>query len=222
MKKQILTIVASLMLTTSAFAGSLGIGVTGSLFNVETSATETTTAGTVGGGAANTNSKTVKNNNLMSGSIYAEYTFDGFYGATLGVDYTPGSADIRENALKRTETPASGENSGTATDYKANATVENLITYYAEIPFGGFYVKGGLTQVDVTTAESGVAAYGDDSVDGITYGVGFKTGGDGGFVSKFSLEHTDFDTVKVTSSSGNTVKGDIDVTGLKVSLGYSF
>ena len=137
MKKQLLTIVAALALTTSAYAGTVGVGITGSLFNVETDATETTTAGTVGGGAANTNSKTIKNNGLNAASFYAEYTFDGFYGTTLGVDYTPGSADLRDTDLSRVETPASGENSGTSTTYKANGEVENLITYYAEIPLGG-------------------------------------------------------------------------------------
>ena len=127
MKKQLLTIVAALALTTSAYAGTVGVGITGSLFNVETDATETTTAGTVGGGAANTNSKTIKNNGLNAASFYAEYTFDGFYGTTLGVDYTPGSADLRDTDLSRVETPASGENSGTSTTYKANGEVENLM-----------------------------------------------------------------------------------------------
>ncbi len=222
MKKQLLTIVAALALTTSAYAGTYGVGITGSLFNVDTDATETTTAGTVAGGSANTNSKTIENNGLMSASFYAEYTFDGFYGATVGVDYTPGSADLKNQDLSRIETPASGENEGTSTTYKANGEVENLITYYAEIPVGGFYVRGGFTQVDVNTKESGVAAYGNDTVNGINYGIGIKSGTDSGVSYKFALEHTDFDTVSIKSSSGNTVKGDIDVTGLKVSVGYNF
>ena len=113
MKKQLLTIFAALALTTSAYAGTYGVGITGSLFSVETAASETTTAGDLG--SANTNTKTIKNNGLMSASFYAEYTFDGFLGTTLGVDYTPGSADLRDTDLKRTETPASGENAASST-----------------------------------------------------------------------------------------------------------
>ncbi len=221
MKKQLLTIFAALALTTSAYAGTYGVGITGSLFSVETAASETTTAGDLG--SANTNTKTIKNNGLMSASFYAEYTFDGFLGTTLGVDYTPGSADLRDTDLSRTETPASGENEGTSTTYKANGEVENLITYYAEVPLtGGLYVKGGFTQIDVNTRESGVKAYGNDTVDGYTYGVGIKSGTGSGLNYKFAVEHTDFDTVSIKSSSGNTVKGDIDVTGVKVSVGYNF
>ena len=59
MKKQLLTIFAALALTTSAYAGTYGVGITGSLFSVETAASETTTAGDLG--SANTNTKTIKN-----------------------------------------------------------------------------------------------------------------------------------------------------------------
>ena len=84
MKKTFLAIIASIFIVSPALAGG-GVGISGSLYNLSAAVTETTTAGTVGSGAANSNSKTVRHNLVPVGSIFAEYTFD-FGGITLGLD----------------------------------------------------------------------------------------------------------------------------------------
>ena len=77
MKKQILTIVVSMMFALAssiANAGSFNVGVTGALGKVKASGTETTGAGD--SGTANSNSSSVKNENVPIGSIFAEYQSD--------------------------------------------------------------------------------------------------------------------------------------------------
>ena len=62
MKKLIITVLTSIMLTsTAALAGSIQVGVKASQAFLEATGTETTTAGSVTGGAANTNTTTVDN-----------------------------------------------------------------------------------------------------------------------------------------------------------------
>jgi len=55
----------------------------------------------------------------------------------------------------------------------------------------------------------------------VTYGVGVK-GTLGSFVTKTSLEHTDFDGFTLKSTTGNTVTADVDVTQLKFALVKQF
>ena len=100
MKKIIITVLASILITsTAAFAGSIQVGAKISSAFVDASGTETTTVGSVTGGAANSNSASVENNFVAIPSVYAEYSFDDASYAsegnaiTIGVDYVFGSAD---------------------------------------------------------------------------------------------------------------------------------
>ncbi len=222
MKKIFLALAAAAFLSTSAYAGSFGVGIAGTILNIDADVTETTTAGTVAGGSANTNKGSVSHDLVPVGAIFAEYTMD-VYPITIGVDYTPGSADVSKNFQSRVETPASGDSEGTSTTFKANAEIENLTTLYAEIPvYQNFYAKLGYTEVDVNTDESGMTAYGNSSVDGVTYGVGFSSGSGSGLNYKFAYEAIDFDTVSIKNANGNKVDGDIDTSGFKLSVVYGF
>lgn len=223
MKKILLGIATSVLISSSAFAGGFGIGLSGSLFNIDADVTETTTAGTVAGGSANTNKGSVSHDMVGSASLFAEYTFDA-YPVTVGFDYTPGSADVSKNFKSRVETPTSGQNASSSTTYKANAAIEDLMAAYIEIPvYENVYIKGGMTQVDVTTDDSGVAAYGNaSSENGAIYGIGIRSSNDTGLNYKMAYEVMDFDTIVVKSTSGNKVAGDIDTAGIRVSVVYNF
>ena len=223
MKKIFLSLAATLLITSSAYAGQWGVGVAGSFFNIDADVTETTTAGTVGGGSANTNKGSVSHDGVLSGALFVQYTMDA-YPVTVGFDYTPGSADISKKMQSRTETPTSGDNASSSTDFKANAEIENLMTAYVEIPvYNNVYLKGGYTQVDVNTNESGMNSYGNaSSEEGITYGIGMSSGNDSGLGYKIAYEVIDFDTIEVKSSSSNKVSGDIDAAGVKVSVVCNF
>jgi hypothetical protein len=169
------------------------------------------------------------------GSIFAEYTFDGFNGLTIGVDHIPGSADVNSSSLKRTDIQTSVEDTdttvATSIDRTAQAEVENHMTYYVELPFGGsgIYGKLGHVEMDVNTTENlGTPKYGNSSVDGTMFGLGFKHNSDSNWFYKVEATHTEFDTLNLTStgnttdSTANKITADLDVTKASFALGFSF
>ena len=221
MKKILITILATFALAGVSQAGSFGVGVSGGIAQVEGSGTETTTAGTVTAGAANTNSQDVNAASVI-GSIFVEYELDN--GWSLGYEHVPGSADVSDKHVRRDSTSEDAAGSGTSGDTTrtAKAEVDNFNTVYVEAPVGAMYVRLGFAQVDVTTQETGShGSYGNTSIDGVNYGFGVK-GTLGGFITKTSLEHTDFDDFSISSTTGNKISADIDVTQLKFALVKQF
>jgi hypothetical protein len=219
MKKLLLIIITSFALTGMSYAGSFGIGVSGSIAQVEGSGSETTDVGTVAGGTANKNNQDVSSG-AMIGSIFVDYQFDN--GWALGFDHVPGSADVGESHT-RTETAQgiAGVDAAGAVTRKAAAEVENFNTIYATFPMGNFFGKLGWSQVDVNTKETvptDSGSYGNKTIDGITYGIGLS-GSLGGLETQTSLEFTDFDTLTLKDSGNvNTITADLDVTQLKFAL----
>ena len=128
MKKILITILASFALTSVSHAGSFGLGVTGSIAKVSASGTETTTAGTVAGGAANKNSKSVDDISGIA-SIFLDYEMDN--GIVLGFSHVPGSASVSGKTHKRTETAQGVTNTDAngAITRTADASVENFNTF---------------------------------------------------------------------------------------------
>ena len=222
MKKILITILATFALAGVSHAGSFGVGVSGGIIHVEGSGTETTTAGTVAGGAANTNSKDVDAASII-GSVFAEYEFDN--GWAIGYEHVPGSADVADAKNSRTDETAedaAGSGSSGSTTRTAQAEVDNFNTVYIEAPIGSAYVRLGFAQVDVNTQETAShGTYGNVSVDGVNYGIGLK-GSLGGFMTKTSLEHTDFDDFTITSTTSNKISADLDVTQIKFALVKQF
>jgi len=225
----LVAVIAITALSTSSFAGNIGFGVTGSLAIVEAAGSETE------GTAAEVNNKANVSNRVGTASIFAEYSFERFNGLTLGIDYLPGTHDVSASKLKRTDFELS--KSGTViavaanTDRTAQAEIENHITYYAELPVhGGLYVKAGMASMDVNTTEVGnaLSKYGNTSVDGQLYGVGYKN--DFGTRGYYKVEgtHTAYDTLNLTQtgfaagSTANKIKADLDVTKLTFGLGIRF
>ena len=230
MKKYFLTIVASLfMLSSNAFAGSLGMGVAGHLASVSADGTETTGTGTGESGTDNSVTSATAGNDFGFGSVFAEYNFGDSEVFTLGVDYIPGSADVNRSSLSRTDTANgdSGNNnqSGTRT---ANAEISDHITYYAELGgMNSLYGKVGFSQVDIETKESSTASgtfgtYPDKTLDAWTYGIGYK--GDFGTNGFFKVEgyYTDYDSYSASSTTNNTVSANLDVVGAAFRLGFKF
>ena len=228
MKKIFITLVASIWLAGSALAGQVGVGVTGSIAAIAGSGTESDKDGATDlNGESSTSVRTANaSNNAFIGSIFAEYQFDN--GFTLGIDTIPGSADVNSKKLTRTDvTVDANEATQDDGDNTAQAEVENIMTVYAEIPLhAGLYFKGGYTEMDVNTLESGGAGnYSNTSVDGMLYGLGYRnTFGSNGFY-KVEGSHTEFDSITLNSSttdSGNRIKADLDVTRVTLAVGYAF
>ena len=219
MKKQILTI----MLFTSANAIEFGIGVSGSMAMVSAEGTETESANTGAEGSVRDASVDAMTG---VGSIFAEVILDEFYGITIGAEIVPMSADVSDATHSRTDASiaASGEGTTGTVTRTADAEVENFTTLYTEIPLGGIFLKAGLSQIDINTLENSLTnggTYKNDTVDGVTYGLGIK-GEWAGFYTKLAMERTNFDTYTSTSGTTNTITADLDVDQIKFSIGKAF
>jgi hypothetical protein len=234
MKKIIITVLATIWLTSSAaLAGSIQVGAKVSSAFIDASGNEKTTSGTVTGGAVNDNNAVADNEWVTIPSIYAEYSLDDASwasegnGVTLGVNYTFGSADVSDVAKSRSDLAedAAGSGSSGNVTYTAQAELENYVSYYIEMPlYQSIYVKAGMSQIDVVTKEDPDhhGTYGDASLDGIDLGFGFKGTYGSNYVWKVAYEQTNWDSLKLTSSTSNVITADIDTKEVAVSLGYRF
>ena len=225
MKKLIITIITSFALTGVSYAGSFGIGVSGSLATVSADGKETTDAGTVGGGAANTNTKSVDELGMI-GSIFLDYEFDGLNGLVIGISHVPGTAEVTGSKHSRTETAQgqSGTDASGAVTRTADAEVENFNTLYVEYPIGPIYAKLGFSQIDVNTLENAITdsgTYGNATLDGYTIGAGIN-GEIAGLFTKTSVEYTDFEELKLNSTTVNKIEADLDVLEFKIAVGKRF
>ena len=227
MKKIILGLVTSLLLSSVAMAGQIGIGVTGSIAAIAGQGNEVDTdGGTDLGAEGASNRSAAASETAIIPSIFAEYSFDN--GFTIGYDYIMGTANVNESALSRTDVTVDGaeaaQDDGKRT---ANAEIENVMTLYVEMPIhAGLYGKAGMVQMDVNTIETTAIAaggtYGNTSVDGMLIGAGYKnTFGSNGFY-KIEGSHTTFDQIKLKSTTDNTISADLDVTKATFAIGVNF
>ena len=165
--------------------------------------------------------------NAVIPSLFGEFAMDNGFG--IGYDLISGSADLAGSVRSRTLDGNDSQDSGTN---KANAEVDGVSTLYLIKMFGnGLYIKAGLSEADVNTLEtlSSGSTYGNKSVDGQMYGIGFERANDSGIFIRAGVEYTDFDTLNLTSgvadavtATTNTIKADVDVVMAKFSIGKSF
>ena len=217
----------STFVTSSAMAGSYAIGIIGATGKVDTSGSETE-----GTGDKETTSTTVQEG-ILYGSIFAEYTFGEMYGLTLGVSYTP--MDRALGTKSRTDTQSNiKETSNDSGTYTAKADISNHATIYIEPTFMptdnfGLYLKGGVSRVIVNSLESialgdDSSAYGDETVTGRMFGLGAKVVHDSGLLFKLEYTKTIYETVKMTSTSGNKniISADPEIEAFRFAIGYQF
>lgn len=205
----------------AANAGQFGIGVSGSIASIDASGTESDKDGTTDSSLR----KASAGNNAMVGSIFAEYSFDN--GFTIGVDHIPGEADVSNSTITRTDDSAESAQDG---NRSANASIDNHITYYAELPIhAGLYIKAGMLEMDVTADETDTVttagSYGTVSIDGEMWGVGYKNSfGNNGFYKVEATKRT-YDSITLnstTSDKGNKITADVDATLATFAVGFNF
>ena len=231
--KALMTLIAISSLSSFAYAGSFGIGVSGNIASVSADGTESTPPAT-GSEATDTSVKTATaGNDFAFGSIFAEYNFGDSERFTLGVDWIPGTADVNSKNISRTDSDGgAGEANLQGGTRTANAEISDHITYYAELGIaGGIYAKAGFAQVDIKTKDkfadadgnaSTVGNYPDKTLDAWTYGLGYKGSfGNNGFY-KVEGYVIDYDTYSASSGTNNTVTANLDVVGAALKLGYKF
>jgi len=223
----LLSVLLSAFLFTSVQAGSIGVGIAGNIGTISAEGTETEAAS--GSETENSVRTATAGNNFAYGSAFIEYNFGDSEIFTLGVDYVPGTADVNNKNLSRTDTASgdSGNNDQSGT-YTANAEISDHITYYAEVKVTeAFYVKAGMATVDIktkdTTTSSGtVGNYPDVTLDAFTYGLGVKGDLGGSLFYKVEGTYVDYDTFSATSTTSNKVTANLDGYNGKLAIGMKF
>ena len=220
----------SAFVTSSAMAGSYAIGIIGATGQAETKGHEQ--EGSTTGSDNERNSTTIKEG-LLYGSIFAEYTFGEMYGMTLGVSYTPMDRSLGAKSRTDTVSDATEDSTDTGT-YTAAANISEHATIYIEPTFMptdnfGLYLKGGVSRVIVNSLETialgtDSSAYGDETVLGGMYGLGAKVVHDGGLMFKLEYTKTIYETVSMTSTTGNknTISADPEIEAVRLAIGYKF
>ena len=234
LKNIIIGLVATISLTSVAYAGSFGLGVTGSYTTIDASGSETEASNT---GTENSVFTSSVDNHAFLGSVFIEYSLDDAswasagYGITLGAKHTPGKADVSDKVKSRTDTETSVTGDPTANSTSrtqtAQAEVDNYNNFYIEVPlYKSLFVKAGMSSIDVTTKETTNGAnggtYGNASLDGTNLGIGVKGVTASNIIWKLAYEETNFDTLNLTSTTSNTIKADLDTSEVALSIGYRF
>ena len=229
MKKLLISLFAgSALLATGAIkavAADLGFGVTAAIVNLEADGSETET----GSQTAETTNASVSNT-LPLGEIFAELQLEKF---TFGVSLIPMDHDVSDEVKTRTDTETSVTGTATTTStsrtQNAQAEIENHLTYYVEYkPRDSMYFKLGYLDADLNTTESLAtgSSYGNANLNGIMYGIGFKSDLNRGY-AKFELTYSDYDNIELTDTTGRTgvttnnkISANLDATQLRISYGF--
>ena len=213
MKKLLATLVFSMLYVTSVSADmGVNVGVSGNAGIFAASADET-----VNGQKNNA----TEHGSAGWGSVFAELTFNDQF--MIGMDYVPQALET-----DTTETANSSEYDGSATTQKIQIDFEDLTTLYIGMMMGdSFYVKAGVTHVEIITNENlgSGGSYGDTDMDGSMVGVGYSYTGDNGTFVRVEGNYTSYDGTSVTNSSNSDIKvnlRNLDGVSGKVSIGKSF
>ena len=217
----------SVFLITSAQAGSFGLGVAGSVASVSADGTETDGNTATGTETENSVTSATAGNEVMFGSIYAEYAFGDGENLVVGIEHIPYSADINSKTLSRTDASQGAYTAQDTGTVKANAEISDHTTYYVELGQGatGLYGKLGFTQVDIKVKQNNASGYGtypDKTLDAMTYALGYRAGFGENGVIKVEGFYSNYDSYSATSTTSNTVKADLDVVGAKLAVGIKF
>ena len=239
LKKSIASVIVALglflsaFITSSAMAGSYAIGIIAATGTIDTKGSETE-----GGGDGEVTNAS-EEEGILYGSIFAEYTFGEMYGLTLGASYTPfQDAVLGTKSRTDTQTDADAADTAGGSDdsgtYTASATVSDHATIYVEPTLMtsenfGVYFKGGVARVTVNSIENitlgdDSSVYGDETVDGLMWGLGMKGIFDSGLMLKLEFIKVNYDTVTMTSSTGNknTISADPTEQAVRLAIGYQF
>ena len=205
----------AMFLSTGAIAGG-AFGITAANTEVEASGYEQLK--TSGSKTTHSASDTV-----IVPSIWFEFTGDD-NGFTVGLDYIPASAEVGSGSNTGDD---DNETSGTNT---VTVDFKNHITLYAEktIGSGGLYIKGGYSHVTLETNDnvSTGAKYGNESIDALRFGLGFKRDLGASWLGKIELEQANYGSATFKSTGSDAVTTveleDLDTTALRISLGKKF
>ena len=218
MKKLLLTIVLSAFYISSAAAVSVNVGVSGQAGIFAASATEKTGTTVKGNGS--------EHGSAGWGSIFLEGQFNDRI--IVGIDYVPSALETDTTETAKSDKGVAAVDPTTVTN-KVQVDFENLTTMYVGAMItDAFYVKAGVTTVDVITNENlGTgASYGDTDLDGTMFGMGYHVANDNGAFFRFEGNYLVFDGASLNATgtaAQNTIQlKNLDGVTAKISVGKSF
>ena len=191
MKKILMAVIFSLFSFSYANAEmGVNIGLSGSMGVFHAEATETE-----GTDVASDDATGV----FGYGSIFLEKELGMI---TIGVNYVPSS--LESETAENTRLDKTTTDTRTSKNNSVKVAFEDLTEYYVSLNLGEhFYVKGGISSVDVETKESLATGseYGNTSLDGTITAIGFNNELDSGVFIRMEAKYMDFDGVTLTSSN---------------------
>ena len=219
MKKLLLTIVLSTLYVSSASAEmGVNVGVSGQAGIFAASASESTGTTKKGNGT--------EHGSAGWGSVFIEGTLNDRF--IIGIDYVPQALETDTTETAKSDKGVAAV-TPTAVTNKVQVDFENLTTLYAGLMLTeNFYVKAGVTTVDVITNENlGTgASYGNTELDGNMFGIGYHNALDNGVFFRFEGNYMSFDGATQTATgtaANNTIElRNLDGVSGKLSLGKTF
>ena len=227
---KLITAVSVALLTSGAAIADMsgfGIGVTGSSATFDTKGYELESGEL---------ERTSISKDVEYPAIWAEYSSPSYgpgLAVTLGVEFIPGEAEL--GAKSRTDTTAdANEDDQDDSTYTAKAEVSDYMSIYLEPTLRlqdnfGIYIRGAVSEVTVNSLESiasgtDSSTYGNETILGGTVGVGITGQTEGGLYWKLSHETTKYETVELTSTTGNknTVKAKPEQEATRLAIGIRF
>ena len=160
---------------------------------------------------------------FVGASVFVEYFMDN--GFALGVDYVPMDVDLGKGSRTDSSSGADVASEADTGSRTAEAHIDGLTTIYAHVPFGPMYGILGFHDATIKTKESlPTSSYGDVDLNGIQYGLGYKTDN-----VRFEVAYSDFDDIDITATGNtiankvtgqNKIKADADVLLAKISFAF--
>jgi|SaaInlStandDraft_1057018.scaffolds.fasta_scaffold152189_1 hypothetical protein len=188
-----------------------GFAITAGQADVSGTETEGTAADT------SDRSKSIKET-FVGGDIFIESVSDS--GMTYGLSYVP--IDVKLGSGSRTDTATTTAAGGAENDTgtrTAEADLSDLVTAYANIPFGtnGWYTLLGVHMATVETTETlNTNAYPNEDIFGAQIGFGQRNGN-----MKYEFSYSNFEEINISSAAGaNSVSADADVLQFRLSYGF--
>ena len=214
MKKILLSLVFSILLVMPAYSLGVNVGVSGNLGVFHGDATENENG-----------EKETSDATGVAGysSIFIEKTLGSRL--ALGVDYVPSGLDSEEAQNNRQDKTTAATASSVTN--KIKVSFEDMTTVYLTLNLtDDIYLKAGMVDVDVVTKEDlGTGStYGDTSVDGETYGIGYNKDFDNGMFARIEGTYMDLGSASVTASNtdNKVTINSIEGASARISIGKSF
>lgn len=220
MKKLLLTFVLSFFYVTSASADlGVNVGVSGQAGIFAASATESTGSTVKGNGT--------EHGSAGWGSVFLEATMNDRF--MVGIDYVPAALETDTTETAKDDKRTASSDAKTMSTNKIQVDFEHLTTLYVGAMLNdNFYVKAGVTTVDVITNENlGTgASYGNAELDGSMFGIGYHNALDNGVFFRFEGNYMNFNghTVNATGTGAdNKIElKNLDGVSGKLSIGKTF